>query len=174
MKRILVTILITAMLLAMTTTAFAATIEENGGSDTISVNAQYVDGVTGATKYSVDVSWGVMQFTYETSGTKTWNAEHHRYDIVSSTGAWNATGNEITVTNHSNTGITASFAFSALTNYKDVTGSFTKASITLPTAEGRATDAADLTGKTTLTLGGTLAESAVSMTKIGVVTVTIS
>ena len=56
---------------------------------------------------SVDINWGAMEFTYNKG---TWDPVNHEY--VNSTGeAWTAEGNTITVTNHSNVDVTASFEF---------------------------------------------------------------
>lgn len=173
MKKFVFILLTLALVLVMSTTAFAETIENNPGSQDIDVSAKYVDSVSAPTKYSVDVTWGAMEFTYTVSGTKTWDPETHTY-TTSTQPAWTASGNTITVTNHSNTDITASFAFSALTAYNTVTGSFSSTSLMLPTAEGKAVNDAVLTGKTSLTLGGALASDITVFTNVGTVIVTIS
>ena len=173
MKKFVFILLTLALVLVMSTTAFAETIENNPGSQDIDVSAKYVDSVSAPTKYSVDVTWGAMEFTYTVSGTKTWDPETHTY-TASTQPAWTASGNTITVTNHSNTDITASFAFSALTAYNTVTGSFSSTSLMLPTAEGKAVNDAVLTGETSLTLGGTLASDITVFTNVGTVIVTIS
>ena len=173
MKKIITILLALALILTMSTTAFAATIESSPGSQDIDVSAKYVGGVSVLTKYSVDVTWGAMEFTYTVSGTKAWDPETHTY-TTSTQPTWTASGNTITVTNHSNTDITASFAFSALTAYNTVTGSFSSASLMLPTAEGKAVNDAALTGETSLTLGGTLASDITVFTNVGTVIVTIS
>ena len=173
MKKFVFILLTLALVLVMSTTAFAETIENNPGSQDIDVSAKYVDSVSAPTKYSVDVTWGAMEFTYTVSGTKTWDPETHTY-TTSTQPAWTASGNTITVTNHSNTDITASFAFSALTAYDTVTGSFSSTSLMLPTAEGKAVNDPVLIGKTSLTLGGTLASDITAFTNVGTVIVTIS
>ena len=173
MKKTVFILLTLALVLTMSTTAFAATIESNSGSSDIDVNAKYVDDVSVLTRYSVDVTWGAMEFTYTVSGTKFWDPKTHTY-TTSTQPVWTANGNTITVTNHSNTDITASFAFSALAAYNTVTGSFSNTSLTLPTAEGKAVNDAVLTGKTSLTLGGTLASDITVFTNVGTVIVTIS
>ena len=173
MKKIVTILFALVLIPAMSITAFAATIENSSGSQDIDVSAKYVDSVSTPTKYSVDVTWGAMEFTYTVSGTKTWDPETHTY-TASTQPAWTASGNTITVTNHSNTDITASFAFSALTAYYIVTGSFSSTSLTLPTAEGKAVNDAVLTGNTSLTLGGTLASDITVFANVGTVIVTIS
>lgn len=172
MKKFLAAALTLALALSMSLSAFAA-VETDGGSQDIDVKAKYVDGVDAPTVYNVDVAWGAMEFTYTVSGTKTWNADSHQY-TVSTSGTWTASGNEITVTNHSNTGIKADFTYEKEAGFDAVTGSFTEGSLTLPSAEGRATTDTALTGKTALTLDGTLASDKTDLTKVGTVTVTIS
>ena len=173
MKKFVSIFLTLALFLAMNTTAFAATIESSPDSQDIDVNAKYVGGVSVPTRYSVDLTWGAMEFTYTVSGTKTWDPESHTY-TTSTQPVWTASGNTITVTNHSNTDITASFAFAVLPAYNTVTGSFSSTSLMLPTAEGKAVNDAVLTGKTSLTLGGTLASDITVFTNVGTVIVTIS
>lgn len=173
MKKIVTILFALVLIPAMSITAFAATIENSSGSQDIDVSAKYVDSVSTPTKYSVDVTWGAMEFTYTVSGTKTWDPETHTY-TTSTQPTWTASGNTITVTNHSNTDITASFTFSVLDVYNTVTGSFSSTSLTLPTAEGKAVNDAVLTGKTSLTLGGTLASDITVFTNVGTVIVTIS
>ena len=90
MKKFVSILLALVLILAMSTTAFAATIESSPGSQDIDVNAKYVDGVSAPTKCSVDVSWGSMEFTYTVSGTKTWDPETHTY-TASTQPTWMAT-----------------------------------------------------------------------------------
>ena len=175
MKKLLTSALAIALSLSLCVPAFAAesTVTEDGGNQSIDVNAKYNDSIQTPTVYHVDLTWGAMEFTYTVSGTKTWEAEKHSY-AVNTSGEWTATGNEITVTNHSNTGIKADFTYAEATGFDTVTGSFSQSSLTLPTAEGKETTDAALTGKTTLTLGGTLASDKTVSTKVGTVTVAIS
>lgn len=135
------------------------------------VKAQYVDTSTTATVYSVDVSWGAMEFTFTKSGDKTWNADTHTYTDNTRT-AWTATGNTVTVTNHSNADVDVAFSFTAQEAYRAVTGSFSTASKTLKAgAEGKPNEADKVIS--TLTLRGDLPETVKSLTTIGTVTVTI-
>ena len=173
MKKMMTVALAPALALSMNLAAFAANVNANGGKQEIDVRAKYESSSKTPTVYSVDVAWGAMEFTYAVSGTKTWNADTHTYSVNSNDG-WTATGNEITVTNHSNTGIKADFTYAKAAGFDTVTGRFSQSSLTLPTAEGKALDDAVLTGKTALTLGGTLANDKTGLTKVGTVTVTVS
>ncbi len=171
MKKLAALILAATLAFSMSTAAFASANDGTAGTD-IDVNAKYVDGVTAATTISVDVTWDAMEFTYTVSGTKTWDAAKHDY-TVSTSDAWSASGNEIRVTNHSNAAVKAEFAFDALPEYNTVNGAFSETELSLPTAEDKAVDAAELTGKTALTLSGELHKDTTAMTKVGTVTVTI-
>ena len=174
MKKLLTAALTFALALSLCVPAFAATtVTQDGGKQDIDVNAKYVDSVDTTTVYNVDVSWGAMEFTYTVSGTKTWNADTHNY-AVNISDAWTATGNEIAVTNHSNTAVKADFTYAKATGFDTVTGTFSQSSLTLPTADGKAVNDATLTKKTALTLSGTLAGDKTAPTKVGTVTVTVS
>lgn len=173
MKKFLTLFLAVVTALAMSTTAFAVTMDNTSAPQEIDVNAKYVDGVSAPDIYSVDVSWGAMEFTYTVSGTKTWDPSTHEYE-VSTVGEWSESGNTVTVTNHSNDGVTVTFDFEALDAYSTVSGAFSKGVAALPSAEGMALDAAELTASTELTLSGTLSDSVTALTKVGTVTVTIS
>ena len=172
MKKLVSLVLALPLVLALSVTAFAAetTIEAVGEQD-IDVQAMYQDSTVTGNVYSVDIAWGTMQFTFTESGSKTWNPNNHSYTENTTTG-WTASGNTVTVTNHSNVGVTASFGFEALTAYNTVIGSFDVASKALAAGvvDGY-DDAESVTAK--LTLAGTLAESVTSFTKVGTITVTI-
>ena len=175
MKKPCASALAFALALAMGTniSALQANIGSENGKKDIDVNARYAENVDYPTVYHVDVAWGEMEFTYTVSGEKLWDPEKHDYTITVTDG-WTATGNEITVTNHSNTAVKADFTYTARNGHNTVTGSFSQNSLTLPTAEGKAVNDATLAGKTTLTLGGTLADTTTNLTRVGMVTVQIS
>ena len=120
MKKIVALILTLALAFALATVpAFAATIESAAGSDSHEVTATYHAGDSGNTVYKVTLTWGAMDFTY-TDGD--WNPNTHSYDT--SDASWSATGNTVTVTNHSNAAVTATLAYNAEPNYKGITGLF--------------------------------------------------
>lgn len=171
MKKMLTIALTLTFALSLGTTAFAATIDESRKQD-IDVQARYKDSVDSPTVFNVDVSWGEMAFTYTVSGSKTWDPEKHDY-TTSTSDEWTATGNEITVTNHSNTAIKTDFTYTPANGHNTVTGSFAPQSVTLPTAEGKNLTDATLTSKSALTLGGTLADTTTNLTKVGTATVAI-
>lgn len=80
-------------------------------SGDIPVYGRYTIYQTSAKVISVDVEWESMKFVYHVSRNKVWNPETHEYDDGETVAAWNKDRSNITVTNHSNVGVTASFRF---------------------------------------------------------------
>ena len=169
MKKLLVVVLALALLCAMPLNASAVNVG-SGGSASADVKGTYVPGGTSSAVYSVDITWGSMEFTYTAASEGTWNPQTHGYDNVTPA-AWSceAGANEITVTNHSNAKVTATFEYTPDAAFSAVKGTFSEASVVVESAVGTAYDAAP--AKTvTLTLSeGTLTEN----DKVGTVTVKI-
>lgn len=110
MKKLLTVILV--MALAMSLAVTAAAIAPNG-NDSGDVKANYVADHT-QTVYSVDISWGSMEFTYDAGSKGTWVAGEHKYqDGTAVAAGWkfNEGANVITITNHSNTAVKATAVF---------------------------------------------------------------
>lgn len=187
MKKTLALLLTLAMVLSLAIVpAAAATTTNNittiGGTATHDVTATYRTSSSGSTGggtvYSVDITWGDMAFTYTAGSAGTWNPSTH--SVTGGTGgtggAWapdTPDGNKITVTNHSNAGITATLTYTAETAFSGITGTFSNTSLSLATAEGT-TVANAPSGYTTLSLAGALASSTADSSKIGTITVTLS
>ncbi len=184
-RKLFVVILALVLTMSMTATAFAAAGSEEiprenetfpGAPTTIDVTGTYSDTHTSSTVYSVDISWGAMNFTYSISGSLNWNPKTHAYDNNENIG-WTADGNTIITANHSNKAVNVAFAFAKdETNAPSVTGSFNNESYTLPTADvgdslNDPTKAP--TNSSTLTISGTLDPDKKDV-KIGTVTVTLS
>lgn len=170
MKKLLVVVLALALLCAMPLNASAITVG-NGGSDSANVKGTYVPGGTSSAVYSVDITWGSMEFTYTAASEGTWNPQTHAYDSATPA-AWSfATGaNEITVTNHSNAQVTATFKYTPDAAFSAVKGTFSEESVVVESAVN--TTYATAPAKTvTLTLEGAITES---NNNIGTVTVTIA
>lgn len=159
-------------------TVFAETIATQGGSGAHNVTGNYVAGSSSDTVYSVDVQWGAMEFTYTAAAQGTWNPADHQYDSAGTEGSWSCAdgAGDITVTNHSNQKIATTVSFTATADFGDVTGSFTKDTLTLENAAVKALgnpDGADsLT--TTLSLSGAPGTEFEDGVKVGEVKVTIA
>lgn len=96
---------------AVTVFGSDGTVVENGGQASCDVTGSYVNGQDGGTVYRVDITWGAMEFTY-TDVSKDWNPDTHQYNsVVPAAWSWTEDTNKITVTNHSNTAVDASFAY---------------------------------------------------------------
>ena len=170
LKKITSLLAAAALVLAMSTTAFA----EDGvstGSYNADVKGTYQAGGSSAVVYSVDIAWTDMNFTYTGAGEGTWNPEDHQYD-GGAEAAWSASNDSITVTNHSNAPVTATASYEADAGYESTTMTFGNNGATVATAVGTEVGSAP-NATITVTPGGTLAESA-NGGKIGTITVSIA
>lgn len=156
----------------VTVTAFAEpTINTQNGTATKAVTASYSAGAGGGTVYSVDIKWDSMAFTYSEGASPTWNPATHTYSS-GGTGDWSHNGNKITVTNHSNTKVTANLTYTPEAGYNGITGNFDKTEMDLATAVDTPVASAP-TDTAALTLSGTLASTLTDPTTVGTITVTI-
>ena len=167
-----------AMVFSLTPlSAYADTITAVGGTASHDVKATYradSSGGAGGTVYSVDITWGDMAFTY-TAEAGIWDPATHKTTGAEG-GVWTVDkegGNTITVTNHSNTGVTAAFSYAADTGFEGITGTFDKASLDLATAVGTTVEGAPK-ATTSLSLDGALGSTTADNTKIGTITVTLN
>ena len=163
-------VILLTMLLAfsMTASAFAVSMTSIPQTESCDILAKQVDTSTNPDVYSVDVSWGAMEFTYTKTGSMDWDKHTHQY-VDNTVGTWSAKGNTILVTNHSNDTVVADFSATLDTGF---TGTFSDASVTLPSAEGTAFNAAP--SKTvTFTIDDGAAKTT-DFNKIGTITVSLS
>lgn len=155
---------------------YADTITEVGRSANHDVTATYVAGSSGGaggTVYSVDIAWGDMEFTY-TAAAGVWDPATHTITGADG-GTWkvnNTDGNQIKVTNHSNTAVTATFSYAAASGYEGISGSFDKTSLDLATAVGTEVSNAPK-DSAALSLSGALDSATPASTTIGTITVTL-
>lgn len=166
------------MVLGMGTSVCAAepiTITAPGQSDTKDVQAKYVANEKASTVYSVDIEWGNMQYTYTIESEGSWNPDTHDFIGKSAKGSWTCdTGaNQVKVTNHSNAAVKAAFKYVPEEDYDTITGTFSKDTEDLATAEGTTVDGAP-NGTATLTLDGALDKNVTNPTTIGTATVTLN
>lgn len=169
------------MAFAMSVTALAAdaTITSSGGSATTNVTGKYVPGKN-STVYSVDITWSDLTFTYEAASNGVWNPGTHTYSGAREAG-WETKTGKITVTNHSNAGISAKPAYQANEEYKSATIAFSgddlngEGALELKTADNgkNGAEGTPTSGTITVTPGGTLPEGTTDEV-IGVITVTIT
>lgn len=159
MKKVLSFLLILAMVLSLSLTAFAETTNNGTSATTIDVSGTYAP----AKKISVTVAWDDMNFTYTASG---WDPNTHRY---TGNGSWSTDTKTITVTNHSDVAVNATLGFTPEAD-SNVTGAFTNGStLSLATAVGTTFENAPTASAEFGISGGAITESK----KIGTITVTI-
>ena len=175
MKKISAVILTLALFFMTSVTAFAANkITAVNGSDSAIVRGTYNAGSAAATVYSVDITWGSMEFTYTDASKGTWNPDTHGYDgAKAATWSCATDANKIEVTNHSNANVTAQLSYAPESGYNGISGSFSDGgTLNLNSAVDTRYSAAP-SGSATLSLTGDLASDTSAKTKIGVVTVTL-
>lgn len=179
MKKILCFIMTVAMLATVSMTALAATIDTSTGSSSAEVKAKY-NSTTPADVYSVDVTWGAMEFDYNAGGQK-WDTNNHKWvaDEAAPAGwAVKNSSNTITLANHSSKAVNASFAFAANTEYTDLDGSFAYNNAALTSALELELPQADTAAKeyvVSFTPNGSIpaTHSADTYAKIGSITITL-
>ena len=169
MKRIVSLLLTLVLVLSISTTVFA----EEGlgqGQYTGEVTGTYVEGNEGSgTVFSVDIAWEGMEFIYHAAKEPVWDAENHKYSDYMAA-YWEGEGT-ITVTNHSNTVISAVPEFVKDSGYEKAELEFSTTKLHLASSEFMAFGA-NQTGTITVTADGSL--PAETDGKIGVVKVTIA
>ena len=164
MKKILTGILALALAASMAVPAFAANNDGTSGTS-IDVTGTFTAAADPAIVVSADITWDEMSFVYQ-DGAKHWDAATHQ--DVADEGAWEAAKKTITVKNHSNVGIKASFAFAS--DVEGLIGTLDKSEFALASAEGTTLDDAP-TDYTAFGISGTkITESQ----KLGTITVTIT
>lgn len=180
MRKLFAILLAVAMMATMSMTAFAAENPTTGLADngfvTIDIGATYNAGGTASEVVSVDVAWGEMKFTYTAASQGEWDPQTHTYGRGTAA-EWEAEGNDITVTNHSNTDIGAKFEYTSVVT--TVSGAFScdednwaENTLTLLTADNGSDGAAGTatSGTVTLKLSGSITADS---DKVGTVTITI-
>ena len=121
MKKLFAFFLAVCMIASMSVTVFAdATIGAHDESATITVGGDFQP--TGAIykTISVDIEWDDMTFAYIKTSSGEWDPGSHEY-VGGVEGAWSEETRTITVTNHSDTELTATLSFEQLV---DITGVF--------------------------------------------------
>ena len=169
MKKVLSVIVTVMLLLSMTIPVFATTGVGVGGTDSTVVKGTYTEK-TVKTVYSVDITWEGLAFTYNAEYKGQWNANTHSYENATAAGWTEGTG-KITITNHSNTGITATPKYTANAAYKTAGMTFSTNALQVATADNGTGSA--VVDYITVTPNGTLPEGA-DNAEIGTITITIS
>lgn len=116
MKKLFAIILAITMMASLSLSAFAdataidgnnatSATDKKGGDYSLTVNGEY-NSNTPDDKVCVDIAWTGMTFTY-TDGDSSYDPVSHKETVGA--GSWGSEKGKITVTNHSNCGISVSF-----------------------------------------------------------------
>ena len=163
---------VVALALMLMATQLVLASAEGLGNRTQDVKAKYSGGAAESEVYSVDVTWGKMEFTYSVGGTRTWNPATHLYD-ENVTAGWTEDGNGITVVNHSNAEVNFAFTAQAAAGFEAIALNFDTSRAMLASAVNT-TYAAAPAHTITVTPSGALTEDTTAGTVIGTITVTLS
>lgn len=179
MKKMFGFLMAVIILATIPTNVLAATIGATNGTDAADVKAKY-NSATLVDVYSVDVTWGAMEFDYNEAGQK-WDSEDHKWVADETAPAsWDVknSSNTITLANHSSKAVNATFAFDVNDDYADLAGSFTYNDTTLDTALELELPQADTAAKNYVvsfnpngSIPGT--HSTTTYSKIGTITITL-
>lgn len=172
LKKIAAVVLAVMLIATFAISAAAETVSDKNDSKSIDVKAKYAGGATTPEVYSVDVTWGKMEFTYSVSGTREWDPATHMY-VDKTSANWTAEGNDVTVVNHSNMPVNVGFSYAAVEDYNGVIGTFSVENDVLDAGVLDNVDGADSVS-TELTLSGALASNVAEFTKVGSITVSLS
>lgn len=163
---------VVALALMLMATQLVLASAEGLGNRTQDVKAKYSGGAAEPEVYSVDVTWGKMEFTYSVGGTRTWNPATHLYD-ENVTAGWTEDGNGITVVNHSNAEVNFAFTAQAAAGFEAIALNFDTSRAMLASAVNTIYAAAPA-HTITVTPSGALTEDTTAGTVIGTITVTLS
>lgn len=178
-KKVLSLCMAAALVLGSGTAAMAETLTA-GATSEHAVKGTYNPAENTGKVYKVDVTWGSMEFTYKEGDThKVWNPKEHAYEEQKDEGTWSnqENANKVTITNSSNTAVTASITVQMRADSTGLTATPADTSLKLEdasigadtTTPGKAT-----TAFTTISLAGDLADRKADSKVIGSVVVTIS
>ena len=133
MKKLISLALAIVMIMCLSTTAFATTAKAPGNY-TAEVTGNYVAGYeSNGIVYCVDIDWGNLDFTYHAEKGAVWDPETLKYsEVVPAYWEGSAT---ITVTNRSNTKISAVPAYNPAEGYEDADMTFGTDKLKVASAE---------------------------------------
>lgn len=109
--------------------------------------------------YSLDVSWGKMQFVYDAKKNYEWSSTTHEYNLVDTKYSWNATGNNIIITNGSSFGVDVSCVYT--NNYGSLKGTFSNNNFTIASKKNAEVE---------FNLSGVLSKKVSNFSKVGTIT----
>lgn len=162
--------LVLAAMMAVALPGAALAVEQ--GDQSHAVTGHYESGAESPIIYSVDISWGSLDFTYTDASKGSWNAQEHVYQGATPA-SWNPGNATITVTNHSNAAITATPSYQAELGFESAIITFDTNPLKVASADNGEEGAAGqaVSGTIQVTPSGSLPEG--TDDTIGTITITI-
>lgn len=170
MNKVMTVALTLALSLSMENAVFAEQQNPTPSNNTADIKVSYSASVLPPdSTYYVEVEWGSLEYTYDNGEIRKWNPDTLEYATETGTPKWTCIkdADKITVKNHSNVPVTASFAY--VQTDTGITGSFSKDSITLDAPNSTYTPS----GTVTLSLDGAFSRSDGAKKPVGTATVNI-
>ena len=131
----------------------------------ITVFAESKDVVVGSSDapvYSLDVTWGKMQFVYNKVKTYEWSNVTHEYDVRTQY-SWTSDGNVIKVKNNSIFDVKTNCTYAS--TFGNLKGNFSKNDFKIASSKS---------DEVTFTLSGSLSKDVTKFTKVGTLTLKFS
>lgn len=167
MKKLVSLALAVITILCLSVPAFATEVTE-AGDYTAEVTGSYIAGTeSNNTVYCVDIAWEDLDMTYHAAKEAVWDTDNLEYSVVTPA-YWEGEGT-ITVTNRSNTRISAVPTYTSLESYSDADMTFSTNKLKVSTAELGTEES----GSITVTPTGSLPDME-EATTIGTITLTIA
>lgn len=167
MKKLILLALAVIMTFSLSVPAFANTVTGTGDY-TVEVTGSYVAGnESNGIVYCIDITWEDLDVTYHAEKGAVWNTDTLKYSETTSA-YWEGKGT-ITVTNRSNTRISATPTYTAGEDYTDADMTFSTEKLKVSSAEF----GEEQSGSLTFTPTGSLPSMNESAT-IGTITLTIA
>lgn len=167
MKKAFSFLLAVLLVIAICPQVLATTIEVDNGTTVSDVTGSYEAGAVGGTVISVEIAWNNLDFTYHAASEAVWDPGTCTYSEPIEAG-WKESNASITVTNRSNTAISAVPVYQAEAGFEAAGVSFSSTALQVASAE----EGGPQTASITVTPTGTLPEGT-SSAVIGHITVTV-
>lgn len=173
-KKSFLCIISVSLIIFITSYSISSDIKAEVQNQNVDIYAEYIPVPDPEILYSVDITWGKMDFNYSTNDSQQWNPNTHNYDMTHGTPTWTCSDNAdlITISNHSNSPVTATLSYSSK-NGTAVKGEFSKSKIDLLAPVVGSSPSQAPTAITSLSLSGILPKFAATNSPVGAVTLTV-
>lgn len=173
MKKFLAAILALFLLLSVTSSVFAITIDDTSNSAQVGIQAKYNISDATATTISVDIDWSGLSFTYN-GAEQIWDATNHTYVESATTGSWEASDAKINITNHSDVILKADLDYVANDGFDSTDMVFTDDTPFIGSAYTDSSVGTPCSVTISVIPSGTLPNTATTATSIGNIVISVA